>query len=442
MKHNILHLCTTDAFGAGSAALRLHQSFIATGFQSHVFTLYKLSDDPQVSQPLEERSFQSFRKWVGKVKHELLKRFYPGIISKYSFFNFSESERYVPTQQLIEKLPFTPDVIIVHFISRFLNVRNIYELQVATGAKVVYTMMDMAPLTGGCHYAWQCSGYLNNCGTCPAISSKNPRDISYQSLAYKKQYLDQTDAHLLVCSTWSERQGQQSTLFKNKPISRILLPVNEQLFKPGDKLTIRKNFGLPQDGLILLVGSFNLHDERKGFDALTQALEQLYEDLDDTQRGKLTIVSIGKKDIAGTHSFKSHHLGLLRGEKALAEAYQLADVFACPSVEDAGPMMINESVLCGTPVVSFEMGVSLDLVHYPETGYRARLNDAADFAKGLKTLFFEAADKGQLETMRANCRELGLLLSSQSTVARQWQDFLLSLFPDNDTLIDKSALDV
>jgi glycosyltransferase involved in cell wall biosynthesis len=210
----------------------------------------------------------------------------------------------------------------------------------------------------------------------------------------------------------------------------------------GDKLTIRKNYGLPQDGLILLVGSFNLHDERKGFNELTQALGQLYENLDDTQRGKLTIVSIGKKDIADTHSFKSYHLGLLRGEKALAEAYQLADVFACPSVEDAGPMMINESVLCGTPVVSFEMGVSLDLVHYPETGYRARLNDAADFAKGLKTLFFEAADKGQLETMRANCRELGLLLSSQSTVARQWQDFLLSLFPDNDTLIDKSASDV
>ncbi len=29
-------------------------------------------------------------------------------------------------------------------------------------------MMDMAPMTGGCHYAWDCEKYKMKCGGCPA----------------------------------------------------------------------------------------------------------------------------------------------------------------------------------------------------------------------------------------------------------------------------------
>jgi len=87
-------------------------------------------------------------------------------------------------------------------------------------------------------------------------------------------------------------------------------------------------------------------------------------------------------------------------------------VFLCPSIEDSGPLMINESIMCGTPVVSFDMGVAPDLVHTGKTGYRATLKDSEDLARGIyKLLNLSDTEYAQ---MSGNCRELGLKLYSPS----------------------------
>ncbi|MFC1760092.1 glycosyltransferase, partial [Candidatus Neomarinimicrobiota bacterium] len=92
----------------------------------------------------------------------------------------------------------------------------------------------------------------------------------------------------------------------------------------------------------------------------------------------------------------------------LASAFQAADLFVCPSIEDAGPMMINQSIMCGTPVVSFKMGVALDLIHTGITGYRATLRDINDMATGIKYIL-ELDEKSYCKISQ-NCRELGLKL--------------------------------
>jgi glycosyltransferase involved in cell wall biosynthesis len=94
----------------------------------------------------------------------------------------------------------------------------------------------------------------------------------------------------------------------------------------------------------------------------------------------------------------------------IASAYKAADVFICPSIEDSGPMMINQSLMCGTPVVSFEMGVAFDLVITGETGYRVKLKDTNDMAKGIMNIL--ALDKISYGKMSDNCRKLALDLCS------------------------------
>jgi glycosyltransferase involved in cell wall biosynthesis len=45
--------------------------------------------------------------------------------------------------------------------------------------------------------------------------------------------------------------------------------------------------------------------------------------------------------------------------------------------------MINESIMCGTPVVSFRMGVAEDLIINGETGYIVKLKNIRDLANGI-----------------------------------------------------------
>ena len=63
--------------------------------------------------------------------------------------------------------------------------------------------------------------------------------------------------------------------------------------------------------------------------------------------------------------------------------YNAADVVVVSSREDGGPMMIVESLMCGTPVVAFATGLGAELVITGETGYRAARNDAKDLRKGI-----------------------------------------------------------
>lgn len=49
-------------------------------------------------------------------------------------------------------------------------------------------------------------------------------------------------------------------------------------------------------------------------------------------------------------------------ENELFEVYCAADVFMSTTIADSGPMMVNYSIACGTPVVSFPIGVAQDLV--------------------------------------------------------------------------------
>ena len=112
--------------------------------------------------------------------------------------------------------------------------------------------------------------------------------------------------------------------------------------------------------------------------------------------------------------FDYTYVGYLSVDHDLPEAFRAADVFVCPSIEDSGPMMINQSIMSGTPVAAFEMGVALDLVHTGETGYRAKLRDSSDLARGIHEIL--SLPERDFEKMRMNCRDYGL---SSGTVGVQ-----------------------
>ena len=96
----------------------------------------------------------------------------------------------------------------------------------------------------------------------------------------------------------------------------------------------------------------------------------------------------------------------------------MSSVYLSPSVNDAGPSMVNQSMSCGTPVVTFEMGTALDVVKDRDTGYCAKLCDSEDFARGIAKIYH--LPKQEYEALRKHCRDVALELTSQESHVRNF----------------------
>ena len=345
----------------------------------------------------------------------------------YRIFQLNEQKLIYNTDLLIKKASIKPDAIIILFVKKFINAKNIYELHSKTKAPVFWLMYDMAPLTGGCHYSWDCTGYQNNCGNCPGLFSSNPHDITYENISFKRNYLSKTQIEIITASGWQFQQAKRSSLFKDNPVHNVLLSVDSTIFKPGDKDQIRLKLNIPLNKKILFFGSVGLSEKRKGMHYLIESLKILKQDLE--LSGKLSseeivlLIAGGEVgQIIDNLPFRYHFLGMVSNTYGIASAYEAADVFICPSIEDSGPMMINQSLMCGTPVVSFEMGVAFDLVITGKTGYRAKLKDTNDLAKGIMNIL--TLDKANYSKMADNCRKLALELCSPDVQSAKIEQIL------------------
>ena len=195
----------------------------------------------------------------------------------YPFFELNEKKQIYRTRRILKAAGLKPDMIIILFAKGFINTKNIYEFHKFTSAKIFWLMFDMAPFTGGCHYAWECKGYQMNCGNCPGLYSSDPLDISHKNLLFKKDFLDKVNIHVLAGSEWQYQQARLSTLFKNKPIHKLLLPINPSVFKPVDKAKLRLDLKVNPDKKVIFFGAVGLSEMRKGMHFLIESLDKLKE---------------------------------------------------------------------------------------------------------------------------------------------------------------------
>lgn len=336
----------------------------------------------------------------------------------YHVQDFNQTTQYYSTKKILKKIKFQPDVIFYLFQQNFLTAKNLYELNKLTGAKIFWYMMDTAPMTGACHYSWDCKGYISGCGKCPALYSNKVNDQSSVNFKYKNKYLSKTDIEIIAATEFQMKQALASGLYGNKPIHKILLSIDPDVFSFVPKNQAKEKFSILSDKKVIFFGGTSINNNRKGMKFLIEALQILSEDFNQKNDHLLLLVAGSSVALLNSLPYELRHLGLLANNEQLASAYQAADIFVCPSIEDAGPMMINQSIMTGTPVVSFEMGVALDLVITGETGYRAKLKDSFDLAKGINTIL--ELDNNTFHQMCLNCRELGLKTYHPNVVKEQF----------------------
>jgi glycosyltransferase involved in cell wall biosynthesis len=408
-----VHLSAADYGGAGIATTRMHESLLALGHDSHLWVLDKRSSVAGVERIAADNRFFPMRRNLQKAWLKLSSR--PD-----QHFQNQRLGVGVDFGSLARRLPARPDVIVVHFVSHFVNPEQIRQLSVATAAPVMWSLLDMALLTGGCHYAWDCRGYTARCGNCPALRWSGPRDASAHTWQAKAAVLRQLRGVVIAGSSKLAKQASESSLFSGWPIETLLLGVAPDQFPAVERASVRAEIGLPTDADVVFFGATRFDQRRKGmrvlYDALSLAASRLPQG-----RALPTLLAAGETDDFGGLRDKGYQvIDLGRVDmRQLARCYAAADVFACPSIEDSGPMMINESMMCGTPVLAFRMGVAEDLIQEGVTGSIAPLGDASAFADQLLDML--SWDNARRAAARRACRETAL---SKCTPATQLARFV------------------
>ena len=173
---------------------------------------------------------------------------------------------------------------------------------------------------------------------------------------------------------------------------------------------------MPVNRKIVLIGATHLNEKRKGMALLVEALEMVQDDV-------LVLVA-GNMEQPISFAKEAKVLGYL-DEDQLIEAYQMADVFVCPSLADSGPLMVKQACLCGTPVVAFPVGISVELAEKGETGYLAEYGNVADLACGISEIV--SLSDGAWKEMSLKCRERAVRLFS-TQAGDTIDDFLKKVF--------------
>ena len=393
----VLHLTSLTWGGAGQYTMGIHQNMLRDGYDSYV-----CMHGEKLILPSGETVAITHKRasWVGRIKRYLLKQiiaFTGGVDMKYAPYNLFESIDFYDPKDLLKALPQMPTHIMVHWVSGYANAKYVRKLQELTGAKVYYWMIDEACLSGGCHFPWDCEGYKSSCTDCPMTKSRIIQSTIRKNFLHKQRYLS-SDAEVVLPTEMDRRRLEQSLLWKGHKWHKMIEIVNEEIFFPiEDAIALKEELGLPIDKKLILFGSADLSEERKGMKVLIEALQKI-------DRQDVVCVVIGSQDKL---DIKLPNIRLGRVDiPTLAKLYRAVDVFVCPSLEDSGPQMINQSIMSGTPVVAFEMGVALDIVKTGETGYLAKWNDAADMAAGIEYIL-NISEEAYAQMSRY-CRDLAL----------------------------------
>lgn len=409
----ILHFSTDDITGgAALAAYRLHTALRAAGQQSRLLVRHKKSDDDDVTQlpPPPPRPWQSR---LDRVRQALpgLRRHTP--TARYTF-NF-DLEPLIDEVALFAIPREEVDVICLHWITGLLNARLIRRLYEHYRCPLVWVLADQEPMTGGCHYSFGCDGYTRQCGHCPQLDAPGEHDASRRIWENKRRYLADVPIVFVSPTRWGMERVRASSLFKDHRLEKISVTLDAEVFRPFNQQAARDLLRLPQDKRILFIGATYLEDPRKGMPLLLEAL-RLLPQMMDTQDVYLLVAGLNSRELLDALPLPYHYVGLLRDTLTLALAYQAADLFVCPSIEDGGPMMISEAMLCGAPVVAFDSGIAPELIRTGETGYLARYRDVEDLARGIGALLNDE----RLPLIRAQARERALATHAPQTIVRKY----------------------
>ena len=206
--------------GAARGALWLHQGLKQQGVESSILTTSKDNfNDPSI-KTINNTDKRKFFSLIRSKLDSLLLVFYKkrnkNIFSTGFFgYNFTKTKEYVEA-----------DIIHLHWVNAgFVRTKDLKKVK----KPIVWTVRDMWPLTGGCHYSLKCEKYKTGCGACPQLKSTKDSDLSRKVVKNKIKYLPK-NIKVIGISNWVVEICKQSKVFKGFDIRHIPNNINTSNF--------------------------------------------------------------------------------------------------------------------------------------------------------------------------------------------------------------------
>lgn len=250
---------------------------------------------------------------------------------------------------------YDPDVIHMHNIhGYYLNVGILFDYLKTCNKRIIWTMHDCWPFTG--HSALcdgiGCEKWTSGCFACPQISEypKAFVDRSSRNWALKRKIFSGVQGLTVVTpSGWLADKVRKSFLSEYN-VKVIPNGINTEIFYHKDS-DLRARYGI--EGKKVLLSAATTWNNLKGYQDFMKLSAML--------GPEYVIVLVGVSD-KQLHELPDNIIGIRRtaDQEEMAKWYSTADLYINLTYCDTYPTVNVESVACGTPVITYRTGGSVE----------------------------------------------------------------------------------
>jgi len=377
----VVHLVAGDELGgAVRAALSLHYELKKAEIDSKILLQFGKSNSSDIEVVDKTKTNDAMRR-LRYIKDQIPFRFHPNR-KKYIFspgiFGMNLSDH-----NLIKDA----DVVHLNWITNgYVDLRTFRLFK----KPIVWTLHDMWPFTGGCHYSLSCSNFKTGCGNCHHLGSKKLNDLSRWLVKRKKNFY-QVPFTPVAVSNWLKKCAEESYLLSDKRTELIHNGVDISLFKPQEIEFVRNKLNLPIKKKIILIDGQCTKHIWKGRNELQICLENL-------KNEEMLLLFFGdtNESFINKLGIDSKNFGRITNDEMLCDVYNSADVFLTSTIQEAFGKTIIEAMACATPVVCFNATGPADIIEHQKNGYAAMAFESLDLAVGVKWLISDEMRRKEL----------------------------------------------
>lgn len=408
--------------GAANAAKQLHQGLDQQGVDVRLWYPAKLKTPSQPCGFLPARWNLSLAERITETVRFRLHRqsFRPKVRHRPAGMEIFTSPRGAPLTRWPPSTtgrsrPDTSDqeIIHLHWVAKFIDYRSFFG-SLSGKQIVIWTLHDMNPFTGGCHFTEGCEQFISGCGNCPQLPNRGPQDISHEFFQIKRDALRDVNLHIVTASRWMRERAERSPIFEHvRSYHRIPYGLPLSRCQPVDRAQARAELGLDPNAFVFAFGAVDIRNRRKGTALLLQALEQVA----DVPNAIGLVLGGGNLPEVTTPLPPLKSMGFVSEMERRILIYSACDLFVLPSTEDNMPLTGLEALASGTPIVAFDAGGLPDFVRPNVTGLLAPVGDSVELGNQIRYL---AEHREQAQAMGNRAREIAVAEYSDEREAKDY----------------------